>query len=263
MHPGSGGLIAHWRWHESLPSFLFELRAHLLTGETGEIINGVVAFAVLFLAGSGILLWRRHQHFRLRYIFPRDFNAASILRCHTALGISCIVPVIFFVTTGLLLVFYAPASAVLSNLLDDRPPAKPDVIVIPGNEPTLEWEQILAGIEKTFPEGQLVYYYPPGPDNAAMIFRKRLPGEWHPNGRSCIVIDPYRGEVAQAIDARREAAGVRIMNTVYPLHAAAVGGPAYKSIAILAALALALLACTGIISYSLSLARAWRRDASQ
>ena len=261
VHPDSGDIIAHWRWYESLPGFLFELHAHLLMGETGEIINGVVAFAVLFLAGSGILLWwRRHQHFRLSYVFPSHFNAASILRCHTALGITCVAPVILFVTTGLLLVFYTPAAAVLTNLLDDRPPAKPDVIVIPGNKPMWEWEQILAGIEKIFPEGQLVYYYPPGPDNAAMIFRKRLPGEWHPNGRSYIVIDPYRGEVVQAIDARQEEPGVRIMNTVYPLHAARIGGPAYKTIALLGALTLALLACTGIIAYSLRLARVLPRQ---
>ena len=256
VHPASGEIIAHWGWHESLPSFLFELHANLLTGEMGELVNGGIAFAVLFLAGSGVLLWwRRHKHFKLRFIFPRHFSSASILQSHAPLGVTGLIPITLFVVTGLLLVFYRPVSSILTTLLDDRPPGRPTAVVIPDQEPMRTWEQILSRVGKTFPEGQLVYYYPPGPDNAAMVFRKRLPGEWHPNGRSYIVVDPYQGEVIQAIDARLEEPGARIMNTIYPIHSAKIGGPVYKSIALLAAITLALLACTGIISYSLCLTR--------
>lgn len=261
IHPVSGELIAQWRWHETLPSFLYYLHANLLAGETGELINGCLAFAVLFLAASGVLLWwQRHQYFRLRYILPHHFRPVSILRSHAALGVTGMVPIILFVSTGFLLVFYKPAALLLTNLLDDRPPGRPDVVIIPDSKPMRSWEQILAGVEKTFPGGRLVFYYPPKPDNAAMVFRKRLPGEWHPNGRSYIVVDPYQGEVVQAIDARLEEAGARIMNTIYPLHAAKIGGPVYKSIAMLSAIILTLLSCTGIISYSLGLTRAARRD---
>lgn len=260
IHPSNGAIIAHWYWHETLPSLLYELHANLLAGEAGELINGGIAFAVLFLAGSGVLLWWQHRnYFKLRFVVPYHFSSASILRSHAAIGVTGVILVTLFVSTGFLLVFYKPAALLLTGLVDDRPPGRPDVVVVPDGKPMRDWEQILAGVEMTFPEGRLVFYYPPGPDNAAMVFRKRLPGEWHPNGRSYIVVDPYQGEVVQAIDARREEAGARIMNTIYPLHAAKIGGPVYNSIALLSAIALALLSCTGIISYSLGLTHAARR----
>ena len=260
IHPGNGEIIAHWYWHETLPSLLYELHSNLLAGERGELINGGIAFAVLFLAGSGVLLWWQHRnYFKLRFVVPYHFSSASILRNHAALGVTGMMPIILFVSTGFFLVFYKPAALLLTNLLDDRPPGRPDVVIIPDSKPMMSWEQILAGVEKTFPGGRLVFYYPPNPDNAAMVFRKRLPGEWHPNGRSYIVVDPYQGEVVQAIDARREQPGARIMNIIYPLHAARIGGPVYKSIALLSAITLALLAGTGIISYGLGLIRTARR----
>jgi uncharacterized iron-regulated membrane protein len=115
--------------------------------------------------------------------------------------------------------------------------------------PSASWAALLPVLDGTFDGGNTVYYYPGTADNARLMFRKRLAGEWHPNGRSYIVIDPYTAQVVQAIDARTQPAGTRFMNTIYPVHAATVGGLAMDVAGGVAAAALAWLAVSGVWSY--------------
>ena len=82
-----------------------------------------------------------------------------------------------------------------------------------------------------------------------MTFRKRTPGEWHPNGRSFILLHPYTGEVLQTIDARRQRLGVRLMEKAYPLHASKVGGVPYTLLAVCTSGALIVLGVLGCLSY--------------
>lgn len=119
----------------------------------------------------------------------------------------------------------------------------------PREQAALPWPVLLPSLDRTFVDGDTVYYYPGTDENARLMFRKRLPGEWHPNGRSYLVIDPYTGEVVQTIDARAQGIGTRFMNTIYPVHAATVGGGAMVGCAAFAAFALAWLSGSGAWSY--------------
>jgi len=111
------------------------------------------------------------------------------------------------------------------------------------------WSTIVDRLDGTFPDGQAVFYYPGTPDNARLMFRKRLPGEWHPNGRSYVLIDPYTADVIQAIDAREQGTGTRLMHAVYPVHAARVGGVAMVALGAFAAAALTWLSGSGAWTY--------------
>jgi uncharacterized iron-regulated membrane protein len=99
-------------------------------------------------------------------------------------------------------------------------------------------------------------YYPGSAENAVMTFRKSLPGEWHPNGRSYVLVDPYRAQVVQAIDARAQGAGTRLMHALYPVHAAMVGGAALIAVALLASAGLTYLAVGGSWAFVARRARA-------
>lgn len=81
------------------------------------------------------------------------------------------------------------------------------------------------------------------------MFRKRRPAEWHPNGRTYVLIDPYTAEVVQAIDAQAQGAGTRFMHALYPVHAAKIGGAAMTTAAAMAAAALVWLAASGTWAY--------------
>jgi uncharacterized iron-regulated membrane protein len=146
--------------------------------------------------------------------------------------------------------FYQPTAAFMSRLLDDHPPVEAAARVMPRAVAPRPWPSILSSLDRTFADGDAVFYYPGTEQNARLLFRKRLPGEWHPNGRSYISIDPYTAEVVEAIDARAQGLGTRMMNTVYPIHAAKVGGATLTAFAALAATALTWLAIGGTWTYA-------------
>lgn len=250
VEPHAGAVIDRWHWHERLPPLLFELHAHLFADRAGTVVNGVAALFVLFMALTGIVLWwPARAAYRLRGAVPRHTARPELLRSHAATGVIAFAPVVLFVLTGALMAFYQPTERVLSFLLDGRAPKVADARVAPRSQPPLAWNTLLPVIDRVIPEGDTVYYYPGTADNARLMFRKRVPGEWHPNGRTYIALNPYEGDVVQLIDARTQGVATRFMNTIYPLHAATVGGPLMVIAAFVAAFALAWLAAGGAWTY--------------
>jgi uncharacterized iron-regulated membrane protein len=254
IDPAHGDVIARWTWRDSLDAFLFQLHAHLLAGEVGEIVNGIGALFVLFLSLTGIILWwpRKSSAFRLRRSLPRGVSPGELLRSHAASGALASIPVIVFAATGAAIVFYTPVSSALSAMLDHRTPMRPDAVVArregaaAGERP---WAERLARVRATFPDGELVIYSPGRGKNAVQSFRLRLPGEWHPNGRSYVLLNPYDGTVVQSIDARQQGLGTRIAHAIYPVHAATVGGLPYLIFTIVAAVGLSWLSIGGAAAW--------------
>jgi uncharacterized iron-regulated membrane protein len=246
VDPRSGAVIARWRWSTSLPAFLFDLHAHLLMGATGETMNGYAALALVFLGLTGLVIWvPRRAAFSIRRPLPRRWTSGELLRSHGASGAILAGPILFFAATGAALVFYEPLWGTMSAALDRRPPVEPTAFVARAEAPRRPWSEILAAARTALPEAGPAMYYPGSGPNAVLTFRKSLPGEWHPNGRSYVLIDPYTARVAQAIDARAQGAGTRAMHAVYPLHAARVGGVGMIVMAAAAAAGLVWLALGG------------------
>lgn len=252
VHPESGEIIDRWRWYERPFALLFELHAHLFADRAGTVVNGIAGLFVVFMALTGIVLWwpARAGAFRLRGAMLRRATPADVLRSHAAVGTLAAGPILLFVVTGAIMAFYQPTARALSRLLDATVPVEANARVTPQARPSSPWASLLPVLDGAFDvAGNTVYYYPGTADNARLMFRKRLPGEWHPNGRSYIVIDPYTAQIVQAIDARAQGAGTRFMNTIYPVHAATVGGLAMDIAGAIAAVALAWLAGGGAWSY--------------
>jgi uncharacterized iron-regulated membrane protein len=251
VSPHDASVIDRWHWSERLPAFLFELHAHLLSDPTGSLVNGFVALVLVFMALTGILLWwpARRTAFRLRGAIPTRTAPGALLRSHAAVGAVSALPLLLFAGTGAAIVFYDQVEVVVTALLDTTSAEQPDARIATRHEPARAWPAIIDALDRTFPEGDAVFYYPGTPDNARLMFRKRLPGEWHPNGRSYVVIDPYSGEVVQAIDARTQGIGTRLMHAIYPLHAAKVGGTLMVLLAGFTAVTLTWLATSGAWAY--------------
>jgi uncharacterized iron-regulated membrane protein len=252
VNPETGAVIDEWRSSDRLLAQLFDLHAHLFAGEDGEFVNGLVALFVVFMALTGVVLWwpARAGAFRLRGAIPRRLTPPELLRSHAAIGLLAAAPIVVFVATGAAMVFYQPMGRGMSALFDEQAPRTADAHVAPRAESSRPWAELLPMLDGTFGgDGRTVYYYPGTREEARLMFRKRLTGEWHPNGRSYVVIDPYAAQVVQAIDARAHGAGTRFMNTIYPVHAAKVGGVAMTIAAAFAAAALTWLAAGGLWSY--------------
>jgi uncharacterized iron-regulated membrane protein len=248
----SGHVIDRWHWSQRVPAFLFELHAHLFAEDIGSTVNGIVALGLVFMALTGLVLWwpARRRAFALRGMLPKRLSPGHVLRSHAASGAVAVLPVLVFAVTGAAIVFYEPTAALAGRLLDARPAEEPMARVAAREQPRRSWDELLPVIDATLADGETVFYYPPSGSNARLMFRKRLPGEWHPNGRSYVIIDPYTGAVAQAIDARSQGAGTRLMHAVYPVHAAKVGGVAMTALAAVAAMALVWLSVGGAWAYA-------------
>lgn len=252
VHPSSGDPISQWTWKETWTGVLFELHVNLMAGEPGEQVNGYLGLLIVGFVLSGLVLWwPQRKTFRLRFAMPRAMSSAHFVRAHSALGVIFAAGILVFVITGVTMVFYGPIKFAVTTALDSTPPMVPVARVDPTDQPVQPWATILDTVTKTFPDGKLVFYYPPRPDNAVMTFRKRMPGEWHPNGRSYILLHPNTGEVLQTIDARQQQLGMRLMEKAYPLHASKVGGAPYTLLALCTSGALIALGVFGCLSYSL------------
>jgi uncharacterized iron-regulated membrane protein len=264
IHPGTDAVITRYRWNESPPAFLFDLHAHLMMGVRGETLNGLAALALVFLGLTGLVLWLpRRAAFAVRRPLPRRAAPGEMLRSHAASGVLLVVPVLLFAATGAALVFYEPASFVMSRIFDASPAATPSAVVARRDAPYRPWADIMAAVEQSLPEAGPRMYYPGSANNAVLTFRKSLPGEWHPNGRSYVLVDPYAAAVVQAIDARQQGAGTRAMHAVYPVHGAFVGRAALIPLALMAAVGLTWLAISGTWAYVGKLRAGTRRARSR
>jgi uncharacterized iron-regulated membrane protein len=258
VDPRSGEVLATWHWKEDPAAFLFQLHAHLLMGAQGELLNGYLAVILLFIALSGLVLWfpRRRTAFRLRHAAPAGLSGAALLKSHAASGVLLLLPVALFAATGAGLVFYEQVGAVAERVLNSTPAELPTAVVAPRTETRADWIRLLTAARTALPESGPTMCYLGRGANVVFTCRKRLPGEWHPNGRSYVLIDPYTADVLQTIDARRQGAGTRMMHAFYPIHAAKTGGVALALLAVATALGLGWLAIGGSWTF---LARALRR----
>lgn len=243
-------LIDTWTPRERLMPFLFDLHAHLMAGEAGERVGGVVGLLGVLLAATGLVLWwPARRRLSLSNLFPRDLSRRTLLVWHRDLGVIFAPLLLLLLLTGSGLVFYSAARTVLNGVVGmaagpvDTPPEGP--AGLPRRPLDAE---MLARVQGAFPDARVVFYYPPRGDVTVHGFRVKRPCELHPNGRTYVYLD-LAGEVVRTADACALAVGDRAANAMYPLHAGKADSAAYKLAVFLGGLALAILSLTGVVTY--------------
>jgi uncharacterized iron-regulated membrane protein len=63
VNPYTGAIMGSRDWDQTLIGYIFKLHYQLLAGDTGTIIVGVVAFVLLIVSISGIILWPGWRRF--------------------------------------------------------------------------------------------------------------------------------------------------------------------------------------------------------
>jgi uncharacterized iron-regulated membrane protein len=252
LHAASdGSLVDHWAGLERLPALLFELHVRLLGGETGHTVVGIIGLLLAVLLCTGpFLWWPRRRVMRLRRWYPRRPSRPLLINAHAAQGMLLGALIMMLSLTGAAIVFHQQAGALLSGVLGEAGPTRPATRSIQGSATDVDWTAALASAASRFPLGTLRLAMLPREPGDPLVLRVRQPGEWHPNGRSYLVLRPDNGKVLEQIDATRTGRGPAVYNALYPLHAGKTGWPGYRAVLLAASLALGFMALSALWAWA-------------
>lgn len=242
-------VIDRWLPDERAMAVLFDLHAHLMAGERGERVGGVIALLGTLLVISGVVLWwPTRRRFAIDNLVPRDLSARGLLLHHRDLGVVLTPILLLLLISGAMLVFYTSAQRLLNGAFGDPVPVAADLqgpVELSGTPANLG---IVAAAQTALPDARIVFYYPPRAGATLHEFRMKRPCELHPNGRSYVYADAA-GTVLGVVDACANPTGEKLVQASYPLHSGKTPSGLYKLLTFIGGIGLALLAASGALSY--------------
>lgn len=235
---------------------IFAIHHDWLLGHWGELASGYLHLLVMLLIGTGIYAWWPRRWRKSLHLVLRGSAVKISYSWHRVLGVVSAITLIVAVGTGIMMVFYTPVQSVLTGLFGGESHSVSRVLASetlsetePETGPGMQrsaWPPLHRAISETLPEGEVRLISFPQEANDALVVRKRMPGEWHQNGRSFIHINPYNSEVYSARNAMDEELGIRLTHKIYPLHSAGVGDTLYVTFLAVAGFTPLVLVPTGI-----------------
>lgn len=248
----AGTIVTRWQSQWDRPElWLFDFHHHLFAGDTGETVIGVAGLCGLFFVVSGaILWWRTRKTFAFR-LWPKRMTRSAILRQHRDLGIVLAPLLLLSLYTGVTMVFQ-PTTALLlgpsapATIASAMKPPKPIKATL-AEDP--DWTAMIQTAREKFPDAEFRVLALPRKDSGLIALRMKQPAEWLPNGRTTLYFAADSGRIIDVRDALALPTQVRGYNLLYPLHAAKVGGLAYRLVMTVSGLALALLGCLTVWSF--------------
>ena len=224
--------------------WLHELHTHLLAGETGEQVNGVLGCVSLALVLVGLYLWWPARGRMLAQL--RVFNGPPVRRWltwHRTSGVVLLPLLVLSLLTGVGMVYHEAARSLLASTLGGSALPKP-----PQSTPApVRWTLVLQAARDAAAPARLTRVSVPKADDGTIAFRARHPDEWHPNGRSTVAIAAAGGNVLQVYNAPAQPLGSRAAEAIYPLHIGVAGGLPLRVLTFVAGLMPAFLLVTGFL----------------
>lgn len=251
VDPYRGTLLGARGITEGFINTLFDLHVHLLSGETGERVMGVVGLLTLLLVLTGLVVWWRGMRrwwegFTVRWrVSWKRLN----FDLHRAGGIWSAVFLAVTAATGAGLIFHDSFLAAANRVTaSPEVPAPPAVLPRPG-ERWLPVDSLLREADRALPGGVITYVAFPAAPEAPLSVRKYFDAALHPNGRSFVYLDPWSGEALAVERALTAPAGMKALNLLYPLHIGSFGGLAVRVVYALLGLSPLILFVTGIVMW--------------
>ncbi len=248
----AGNIVMRWTSIWERPEvWLFDVHHHLLMGETGDVIGGILGLIGIGFVVTGVILWwrtRRKFEFRL---WPKRLSRAAIICHHRDLGI-VVAPLLFVsMLTGAMMTLRPVATLLLSPFSSSAamvaattPPAATG-----GPLGRIDWRGLLDEVRVRYPSAEIRMVALSSKPGGLITLRARQPEEWLPNGRTTFWFDPADGRLVEHRDALAMPRGSRLFNLAYPVHAAKVGGLTYKIAMTISGIGLALLGSLAMITF--------------
>ena len=248
----AGDLVTRWDSQWARPElWIFDFHHHLFAGETGDMIIGIAALCGLFFVITGLILWWRTRKTFAFSLLPKRLSRPAIVRHHRDLGVVAAPLLILSLLTGAILVF-RPVSAVI---LGPSAPATITAALKPPKAPPaaladrLDWKTMMETARARFPTAEFRSLSLPRGESGTITLRMKKPEEWLPNGRTTLWFAADSGRLIGARDAALLPGTVQVYNMLYPLHAAEVGGLAWRLVMTCSGLALMLLGSLAVWSF--------------
>lgn len=236
--PLTGGVLLTRAERGDLMMIAHDLHIHLLAGERGERILGWLGIAIAVMLLIGVWLWWPSGRWRYMLRRPAAGSGATLLWWHKTIGAFTGVLLLFVAVTGFAIIFYPQTQSVFTTLFGGEPSTTP---VSAEPSPTY-WPAVIDTLDRTLPAGRLVFYYP----GEILTFRKQMPGELHPNGRS-FIRTTGDGGLLSAHDASRAAPGQRMTDSMYPLHSGRIGSETWRVVIAISGVLPALFFVSGFV----------------
>lgn len=248
-----GATVAEWSGNARPEAWLFDLHHHLLAGDTGELLAGIAGLAAVLMTITGLIaIWPARRAIGAR-IWPRSSRRGDMLAAHRNLGLIAALPIVLLSLTGSAMVFSVEARALLTafrpagNVVSSAAP--------PAWQPAsdIDWSAGLAAAQAHFPRATIRIARWPSEETPAISLRLRQRAEWHPNGRTYILVDARGAQTYVEADAQAHPLGLRLYNALYPLHSSHLGrglpGRLYDLFSALGGLALTALGLLGLWAF--------------
>ncbi|MGE8143173.1 PepSY-associated TM helix domain-containing protein [Novosphingobium sp. NPDC080210] len=249
----SGEIVERWSSQWERPElWLFDLHHYLLAGETGKFLAGIAGLAAIVFVVTGVILWwRTRRTFRLR-LWPKRLSQPAVRMHHRDLGIVT-APILFLAAlTGVMLIFRPVAHVVLAPMgstatLDEELQSPVFKSAPLASHP--DWPAIVERAHRTFPDAAIRIVALPRKAGEPITVRMKRGEEWLPNGRTMVWFDAGSGLILGSRDAGALSPVTQAFNAIYPLHAAKVGGFAYRFLLCIAGIAMAMLGSLAVWSF--------------
>lgn len=249
----AGEVVTRWASQWGRPElWLFDLHHHLFTGDVGETVIGIAGLcAMLFVVTGSILWWRTRRTFAFR-LWPKRMSRPAIVMQHRDLGIVMAPLLLLSAVTGTMMIFKPVAAIVMapfSSPAEARAAMAAPKLASGPLAARPDWAAMLATAHARFPDADIRTLALPRKPGEPITLRLRRSAEWLPNGRTMLWFDAATGRLLAARDALALPRGAQVFNTAYPLHAAKVGGLAYRLVMTCSGLAMAMLGSFAVWSF--------------
>jgi uncharacterized iron-regulated membrane protein len=248
----TGQVVARWDSLWARPElWLFDLHHYLLIGDVGKTIAGIAGLAGLGFVVTGVILWWPTRRTFVFAVLPKTWKRAGIVKHHRDMGVWAAPVLAVILTTGsiLALPLYEGLAMALSPGKDLKAIMAPPEHEGGALSPDLDWSAMMSEAQGRFPDAAPRIISLPSKSGGLISLRMRRAAEWLPNGRTQVWFDPADGRIVGTRDALTLPLGLRVANAQYPIHAAQVGGLAYRLVVAASGLALTLLGSLAVFTF--------------
>lgn len=230
--------------------WIYDLHVRLLSGATGETINGIGALLLVALASTGLVVWWPGVK-RWRSSFRFESQARWRRKnydLHRLTGFFASLLLMFVAVTGAYFAFPKAYEAIIAWAAQ-----KPSVLLAPRTKTAtprqIGLDAIYATAVRALPVGETTLFAFPQQKDAPYSLRRILPGDWRRTGDNLAYVDQYTGEVIRTNYHRELSWPIRLTRDIYPLHFGTFGGNFTQVLWIFGGLAPAILYVTGLLMW--------------